>query len=72
MATGEAGEDFVESIRLFDVYSGPPIPAGYRSLAFALTLRAPDRTLTKDDVAAVRELAEGLFVLRGGRPTGNA
>jgi phenylalanyl-tRNA synthetase beta chain len=48
-----AGE-YVEQVRLFDVYTGDQVPAGHRSLAFAFRLRAPDRTLTADDVAAAR------------------
>jgi phenylalanyl-tRNA synthetase beta chain len=51
-----AGE-LLESLRLFDVYTGAPVPAGSRSLAFALTLRAPDRTLTGEEAAAVRDAA---------------
>ncbi|MGY1706468.1 phenylalanine--tRNA ligase subunit beta [Geodermatophilus sp. SYSU D00697] len=51
-----AGE-LLESLRLFDVYSGPPVPAGSRSLAYALTLRAPDRTLTSEEATAVRDAA---------------
>ncbi len=55
LASG-AGE-LLESIRLFDVYTGPPIPAGQRSLAFALRLRAPDRTLTAQEAIAARDAA---------------
>ncbi|HEV7211618.1 MAG TPA: phenylalanine--tRNA ligase subunit beta [Blastococcus sp.] len=51
-----AGE-LLESLRLFDVYTGPPVPAGSRSLAYALTLRAPDRTLTSEEATAVRDAA---------------
>ena len=51
-----AGE-LLESLRLFDVYTGAPVPAGSRSLAFALTLRAPDRTLTSEEATAVRDAA---------------
>jgi phenylalanyl-tRNA synthetase beta chain len=51
-----AGE-LLESLRLFDVYTGPPVPAGFRSLAYALTLRAPDRTLTSEEATAVRDAA---------------
>jgi phenylalanyl-tRNA synthetase beta chain len=47
----------LESLRLFDVYRGEPVPAGYRSLAFALRFRAPDRTLTDDEVNAARDAA---------------
>lgn len=46
---------FVESVRLFDVYEGPQVGDGKRSLAFALRLRAPDRTLTVDELAAARD-----------------
>ena len=49
--------ELLESLRLFDVYTGPPVPAGSRSLAYALTLRAPDRTLTSEEAAAVRDAA---------------
>ena len=51
------GGPLLESARLFDVYTGAPVPAGMRSLAFALRLRAPDRTLTEADVRPVREAA---------------
>jgi phenylalanyl-tRNA synthetase beta chain len=54
LVRGGAGELF-ESVRLFDLYAGPPVPAGSRSLAYSLVLRAPDRTLTAEDVARVRE-----------------
>jgi phenylalanyl-tRNA synthetase beta chain len=47
----------LEELRLFDVYSGDPIPAGKRSLAFSLRLRAPDRTLTAEEAVAVRDAA---------------
>ncbi|HXJ66030.1 MAG TPA: phenylalanine--tRNA ligase subunit beta [Actinomycetota bacterium] len=40
----------VEAV-LFDVHTGPPIPEGRKSLAFAVDLRAPDRTLTDEDAA---------------------
>ena len=44
----------VERAELFDVYVGPQIPAGKQSMAYALTYRAPDRTLRDAEVAAVR------------------
>jgi phenylalanyl-tRNA synthetase beta chain len=47
----------LESLRLFDVYAGPPVPPGHRSLAFALRFRAADRTLTDDEVNAARDQA---------------
>lgn len=43
-----AGGDYLERCRLFDVYTGPGIPLGCRSLAFSLTMRAKDQTLTDE------------------------
>ncbi|CAN5260940.1 hypothetical protein BH18ACT9_BH18ACT9_10650 [soil metagenome] len=51
-----AGE-LLESVRLFDVYTGEQIEAGKRSLAFALRFRAPDRTLTDAETARARDAA---------------
>ena len=48
-----AGGQLLKSVRLFDVYRGPGIPEGKKSLAFSLELRADDRTLTDEDSAAV-------------------
>ncbi len=49
-----AGE-LCEEVRLFDVYVGPQVPQGHRSLAFALRFRAVDRTLSADEIATARE-----------------
>ena len=51
----EAGGALLEDARLFDVYEGDPIPAGKKSLAYSLTYRAPDRTLTDKEVAKAHE-----------------
>ena len=51
-----AGE-LLESVRLFDVYTGHQVPAGAKSLAFALRFRAPDRTLTEAEARAARDSA---------------
>jgi phenylalanyl-tRNA synthetase beta chain len=42
----EAGGFLLKDVQLFDVYGGDPIPPGKKSLAFALTFQAPDKTLT--------------------------
>jgi phenylalanyl-tRNA synthetase beta chain len=47
----------LESLALFDLYTGPPVPPGHKSLAYALRFRAPDRTLTDADTAAARDAA---------------
>jgi phenylalanyl-tRNA synthetase beta chain len=51
-----AGE-LLESIRLFDVYASPQLGEGRRSLAYKLTFRAPDRTLTAEEAVAARDAA---------------
>jgi phenylalanyl-tRNA synthetase beta chain len=51
-----AGE-LLESIRLFDLYTGEQIGEGRRSLAYALRFRAPDRTLTAEEITAARDAA---------------
>jgi phenylalanyl-tRNA synthetase beta chain len=49
--------DLLESVRLFDVYTGPQVGEGKKSLAFALRFRAPDRTLTEAETGAARDAA---------------
>jgi phenylalanyl-tRNA synthetase beta chain len=51
-----AGE-LLESVRLFDVYTGEQIEPGKKSLAFNLRFRAPDRTLTEAETGAARDAA---------------
>jgi len=59
------GHPWLEEARLFDVYEGQPIAAGKRSLAFHLTYRDPERTLTDEVVdrhheALIKALAQEL------------
>ncbi|HEY4247996.1 MAG TPA: phenylalanine--tRNA ligase subunit beta [Lacunisphaera sp.] len=42
----------VEAVQLFDVYQGKGLPEGKKSLAFSLSFRSPERTLTDDEVNA--------------------
>ncbi len=44
------GGDLLAGVRVFDLYRGTSIPAGTKSLAFALTYQAADRTLTDKEV----------------------
>ncbi|MCL2503289.1 MAG: phenylalanine--tRNA ligase subunit beta [Coriobacteriia bacterium] len=48
-----AGGKLLESAHLFDVYRGTGVPEGKKSMAFSLTYRLPDRTLTSKEVEAV-------------------
>ena len=51
------GGALLESVRLFDVYRGPQIGEGRKSLAYALRFRAGDRTLTEAEAGAARDAA---------------
>jgi phenylalanyl-tRNA synthetase beta chain len=50
----DAAGALLERLWLFDVYTGPQVGEGRTSLAYNVTLRAPDRTLTVDELAQVR------------------
>jgi phenylalanyl-tRNA synthetase beta chain len=54
-AIREAGCDLVRDVRVFDEYRGEQIGAGKRSLAFRVAFGSPERTLTDEDAAPVRE-----------------
>jgi phenylalanyl-tRNA synthetase beta chain len=62
----------LEEVRLFDLYTGQQAGEGSKSLAYTLRFRAPDRTLTADEVSAARDAAVAEAarltgaVLRGG------
>ncbi len=47
----------VEEVRLFDVYEGKGIPEGKHSLAVAVVLRHPEKTLTDEEANEERERA---------------
>ena len=54
-AVASPAGDVLEDVHLFDVYTGDQVGPGHKSLAFALRLRAADRTLTAAETAAVRD-----------------
>ncbi len=60
-----AGE-LLESLRLFDVFTGEQLGAGRKSLAYALRFRAPDRTLKAEEASAARDAAVAEAVERTG------
>jgi phenylalanyl-tRNA synthetase beta chain len=67
-----AASDVVESVELFDVFSGGNLPPDVRSLAFAIRLSARDRTLDEAEVmtarAALLQAAAGLHAELRGAP----
>lgn len=59
------GGELLMGCRLFDLYKGPQVPAGRRSLAYSLHFQSQERTLTDEDVAEIydriqKNLAEQL------------
>ncbi|MEN0071656.1 MAG: phenylalanine--tRNA ligase subunit beta, partial [Propionicimonas sp.] len=65
-ALADGAGELLESIALFDVFTGGHVPDGQKSLAFALRFRAPDRTLTDADTAAARDAAVAVATARTG------
>ncbi|MBA4023983.1 MAG: phenylalanine--tRNA ligase subunit beta [Gordonia sp.] len=56
-ALREGAGDLLESIGLFDVFTGDQVGEGRKSLTFSLRFRATDRTLTEDEATAARDAA---------------
>jgi phenylalanyl-tRNA synthetase beta chain len=59
-----AGGPLLERVAVFDVYEGPQVPAGKKSLAYTLRFRATDRTLTDEEADAA---VSRIVVAVGGR-----
>ncbi len=57
----QRGGKILEDYKLFDIYEGDQIKAGYKSIAYSITFRAKDRTLEEADVtAAMKKILNGL------------
>lgn len=54
-ALRDASQGLAESVSLFDLYRGDQIPVGHRSLAFRVTYRDPESTLTDKRVDKVHQ-----------------
>lgn len=52
------GGKLLHSVKLFDLYRGDSIPKGTKSLAYALTYQAPDRTLVDKEVDKTHKAIE--------------
>jgi phenylalanyl-tRNA synthetase beta chain len=52
-AIKESGGDLLETARAFDEYHGGQVQEGHKSVAFTLTFRSPERTLTDAEVDKV-------------------
>ncbi len=66
-ALRRAGGKLLESLELFDLYQGPNLPEGWRSLAFHAVLRAHDRTLGEAEEQRFLARAEKAAAALGGR-----
>ncbi|WP_406108424.1 phenylalanine--tRNA ligase subunit beta [Micromonospora globbae] len=65
-ALTEGAGHLLEDVRLFDVYTSDQLGAGRKSLAYKLTFRAPDRTLTVEEAVAARDAAVAVAAERFG------
>ena len=65
-ALREGAGTLLESLALFDLYTGPQVGEGKKSLAYALRFRAPDRTLTENEASAARDAAVAVAADRCG------
>ena len=53
-----AGGELLRAVRLFDVYRGDGVPEGKKSLAYALTYQATDRTLGEKEIKSAHDKVE--------------
>ena len=57
----QRGGKLLESCRLFDIYEGAPVQAGYKSMAYNLTFRNKEKTMEEADIATVmKKILNGL------------
>ena len=64
-ASGIVPNGFLDSVKLFDVYSGKGIPAERRSVAFSLSYRALDRTLNDEEVDRIHNSIRDALTQKG-------
>jgi phenylalanyl-tRNA synthetase beta chain len=66
-AVRAGGGDLLARVAIFDLYRGEQAGEGNKSLALRLEFRAPDRTLTDEEVAERRAAIERALAEIGGR-----
>jgi phenylalanyl-tRNA synthetase beta chain len=66
-AVRAGGGELLDTMRVFDLFRGEQVGEGNRSLALRLEFRSPERTLTDEDVAALRSAIEERLAQIGGR-----
>lgn len=65
-AVRAGGGDLLREVRVFDLYHGEQVGEGHKSLALRLEFRAPDRTLTDEEVEPLREAIRAKLDAIGG------
>jgi phenylalanyl-tRNA synthetase beta chain len=64
----DRGERLIQNVAVFDQYLGSPIPEGKKSLAYKISYRADDRTLTDNEVNTIHQtLVDQIAELFGGQ-----
>ncbi|HSM32167.1 MAG TPA: hypothetical protein VK854_15830, partial [Woeseiaceae bacterium] len=56
-AVASSSPELIRDVRIFDIYQGPGIEAGLKSVAISLILQETSRTLTDDDADAAQAAA---------------
>jgi phenylalanyl-tRNA synthetase beta chain len=57
----QRGGKILEDLKLFDLYEGDQVEQGYKSMAYSLTFRSREKTLTDDDInGAMKKIYNGL------------
>ncbi len=57
----QRGGKILESYRLFDIYEGAPITKGFKSMAYSLVFRHPDKTMEESEItSAMNKILNGL------------
>ncbi|MDD5773870.1 MAG: phenylalanine--tRNA ligase subunit beta [bacterium] len=52
----ENGGSLIESMNIFDLYTGKQIPEGLKSLAISISYRHPERTLTDTEIESIQQI----------------
>ena len=60
----QRGGKILESYRLFDIYEGEHIQKGFKSMAYSLVFRHPDKTMEEGEInAAMNKILNGLSTI---------
>lgn len=63
-------DQLITEVKLFDIYEGDRIDANKKAVAFSITLQAPDRTLTEEDMLTTQKKIFTNVEAKGGQVRG--